>query len=94
MPIVMRHHGPVNGNLWYLWLFATAQFVFLTIQNSRTRKVLTKHFGNFFDGVIISDCLRVYEQFAQAFEKDWTHLLRKTHFEAEKIPEEKCDKVA
>jgi len=75
---------PVNGGAWWLWLFTTANFVFLTIQNSRARRVLTNFFGEFYNGVIISDCLKVYEKFAAAFHKDWVHLLRKTHFEADK----------
>ena len=77
---------PVNGQPWWLWLFVTANFVFLTIQNSRARRVLTNFFGEFYNGVIISDCLKVYEKFAVAFHKDWVHLLRKTHFEADKHP--------
>ena len=77
---------PVNGEAWWLWLFTTANFVFLIIQNSRARKVLTNLFGEFYSGVIISDCLKVYEKFAAAFQKDWVHLLRKTHFEADKYP--------
>lgn len=76
----------VNGEAWWLWLFTTMNFVFLTIENSRARKVLTNLFGDFYEGVIISDCLRVYEKFAAAFHKDWVHLLRKTHFEVERNP--------
>jgi hypothetical protein len=77
---------PVNGSGWWLWLFATMNFVFLTIQNSRARKVLTNLFGELYNGVIISDCLKVYGKFAAAFQKDWVHLLRKTHFEAQRHP--------
>lgn len=77
---------PVDAKQWWLWLFVTANFIFLTIKNSRARKVLTNLFGEFYDGVIISDCLKVYEKFAVSFQRDWTHLLRKTHFEAEKYP--------
>lgn len=76
----------VNGEVWWLWLFTTVNFVFLAIENSRARKVLTNFFGEFYNGVIISDCLKVYDKFAAAFHKDWVHLLRKTHFEAEKYP--------
>lgn len=84
---------PVNGNGWWLWLFVTANFVFLTIQNSRARKVLTNLFGEFYRGVIISDCLKIYEKFAAAFHKDWVHLLRKTHFEASKHPKRNIIKL-
>lgn len=89
LPLANYSHGdetswPVNGMQWWLWLFITASFVFITIKNSRARKVLTGLFGEAYSGVIISDCLKVYRNFAAAFEKDWAHLLRKTHFEAEK----------
>lgn len=77
---------PVNGILWWLWLFITSNFVFITIRDSRARKVLVDLFGEFYNGVIISDCFKVYEKIAAAFQKCWTHLLRKTHFEAEKHP--------
>src|SRR3989344_1972924 len=36
---------PVNGVRWYLWLLITSNFVFITIQNSRARKVLIDIFG-------------------------------------------------
>lgn len=77
---------PVNGSQWWLWLFTTINFVFLSIQNSRARRVLTNLFGEVYNGVIISDCLKIYDKFSAAFQKDWVHLLRKTHFEAGKHP--------
>lgn len=84
---------PVDAKQYWLWLFVTANFVFITIKNSRARKVLTNLFGIFYDGVIISDCLKVYENFASAFQRDWTHLLRKSHFEAEKYPKRNIAKL-
>lgn len=84
---------PVDAKQYWLWLFVTANFVFIAIKNSRARKVLTNLFGYFYDGVIISDCLKVYENFASAFQRDWTHLLRKSHFEAEKYPNRNVAKL-
>lgn len=84
---------PVNGIQWWLWLFVTANFIFITIRDSRARKVLIDLFGKFYNGVIISDCLKVYEKFAAAFQKCWTHLLRKTHFEAEKHPRKNVSRL-
>src|SRR3990167_10992176 len=55
---------PVNGELWYLWLFVTNNFVFITIQNSRAKRVLIDIFGEKYHGGIISDCYRVYDDFA------------------------------
>jgi len=84
---------PVDAKQYWLWLFVTAKFVFIAIKNSRARRVLTNLFGSFYDGVIISDCLKVYENFAAAFQRDWTHLLRKSHFEAEKYPNRNIAKM-
>jgi len=77
---------PVNGEGWYLWLFITTNFVFITIQNSRARRVLIDIFGKDYHGGIISDCYKVYDNFAKWFQKCWVHLLRKAEFEAEKNP--------
>src|SRR3989338_8500409 len=71
---------PVNGVLWYLWMFVTAKFVFIKIQNSRARKVLIEIFGEDYHGGIISDCYKVYDNFAEWYQKCWAHLLRKAKF--------------
>ncbi len=77
---------PVNGMQWYLWMFVTTNFVFIKIQNSRARRVLTDIFGEDYHGGIISDCYKVYDNFAKWYQKCWAHLLRKAKFEAEKYP--------
>ena len=77
---------PVNGVLWYLWLFVTTNFIFIHIVNSRARRVLTDLFGEDYQGVCVSDCFRAYRNFAKQFQKDWVHLLRKTYFEKNKHP--------
>lgn len=77
---------PVGGVHWYLWLLCTLNFVFIEINESRGRKVLIELLGEFYQGVIISDCLKVYRKCAEAFQKCWAHLLRKTFYEKEKHP--------
>jgi len=77
---------PVNGILWFLWLFVTTDFIFIRITNSRSRRVLTDLFGEDYKGICISDCFKAYRYFAKRFQKDWIHLLRKTYFEKEKNP--------
>ncbi len=84
---------PVNGMLWYLWLFVTKNFVFITIQNSRARKVLIEIFGMDYNGGIISDCYRVYDNFAKWYQKCWVHLMRKAEYEAEKNPKKNIVKL-
>jgi len=77
---------PVNGELWYLWMFVTTNFVFIKIQNSRARRVLIEIFGEDYHGGIISDCYKVYDNFAKWYQKCWVHLIRKARFESEKYP--------
>ena len=77
---------PVNGVQWYLWMIVTSNFVFITIQNSRARRVLINIFGEDYHGGIISDCFKAYDNFAKWYQKCWAHLLRKAKFEAEKYP--------
>lgn len=84
---------PVNGMLWYLWLFVTTNFVFIKIQNSRARKILIEIFGEDYHGGIISDCYKVYDNFAKWYQKCWVHLIRKAKFEAEKYPRKNIVKL-
>ncbi|MEK6876393.1 MAG: transposase, partial [Nanoarchaeota archaeon] len=77
---------PVDGKDWWLWLLCTWNVVFIMINESRARKVITNVLGDYFPGVIVSDCLRVYNNFAAAYQRCWSHLLRKTHSEKEKYP--------
>ncbi|MDO8622670.1 MAG: IS66 family transposase [archaeon] len=77
---------PVNGIRWYLWLFVTTNFIFIKIQNSRARRVITDIFGEDYHGGIISDCYGAYDDFAKWYQKCWAHLLRKAKFESEKFP--------
>lgn len=77
---------PVNGIQMYLWLFVNSMFTFVTIQKHRNRRVLTDIFGEKYKGTVISDCFSAYNEFAENFQKDWIHLLRKAHFEMEKFP--------
>ncbi len=84
---------PVNGIGWYLWMIVTVNFVFITIQNSRARRVLEDIFGKEYQGGIISDCYKVYREFAKWYQKCWIHLLRKLKFEAEKYPKKNIVKM-
>jgi len=84
---------PVNGKLWYLWMFVTINFVFIKIQNSRARRVLIDIFGEDYHGGIISDCYKVYDNFAKWYQKCWAHLIRKAKFESEKYPRKNIVKL-
>lgn len=84
---------PLGGNQWWLWLLCTLNMVFITINQSRARKVITNILGDYFDGVVVSDCLSVYRNFASAYQRCWAHLLRKTYFEKEKTPKKDIAKL-
>ena len=84
---------PVNGMQWYLWMIVTTNFIFITIQNSRARRVLTDIFGKNYQGGIISDCFKVYREFAKWYQKCWVHLMRKVKFEAQKNPKRNIVKL-
>jgi transposase len=71
---------PINGIRHYLWLLHGLNAIFIAINKSRARKVITEILGEYYDGVIVSDCLAVYRSFAAAFQKCWAHLLRRTFF--------------
>lgn len=71
---------PINGVRHYLWLLHGLTVIFITINKSRARKVITNILGDFYEGIIVSDCLKVYLAFAAAFQKCWAHLLRRTFF--------------
>jgi len=77
---------PLDGQGWWLWLLCTTNLVFIMINKSRARKVITNVLGEHFPGTIVSDCLSVYRNFAASFQRCWSHLLRKTHFEKDKKP--------
>lgn len=78
----------MNGENWYLWLFRAINIVFITIQKSRARMILTKILGTDFEGCVTSDCFRIYRGFARYFQKCWSHLLRYTHSLAEQYKNE------
>lgn len=84
---------PVDGKNHWLWLLCTLNMVFIMINESRARKVITNVLGDYFHGVIVSDCLKVYNNFAVAYQRCWSHLLRKTHFEKDKTPKKDIAKL-
>jgi transposase len=84
---------PIEGKRHYLWLLHSLKYIFITINKSRGRRVITDILGDYFAGVIISDCLKVYRSFAAAFQKCWSHLLRKTFYLKEKNPKSDVHKL-
>lgn len=66
----------VNGQHWYLWNVSNGKDVVVLIRRSRGSKVLKEIFGDFFDGILNSDCFSAYGKFkAREYQKCWAHVL-------------------
>lgn len=66
----------VNGKRWYLWNISNDKDVLVMIRNSRGSKVLKEIFGDFFNGILNSDCFSAYAKFkAKEYQKCWAHIL-------------------
>lgn len=69
----------VNGINYVLWLFCAINIVYIHIDKSKARKIISKILGNEFEGVFISDCAPEFQKFAKFFQKCFSHLLRATY---------------
>jgi len=68
---------PFNGENYWMWNISTAKDTLVLIRKNRNAKVLKEVFGEFFDGVLNSDCFRAYDRFkAREYQKCWAHVLR------------------
>ncbi len=66
----------VNGKKWWLWVFRTdTDEVLITIEDSRSGKVVDKILGKDLDKPIIVDGWKVYWKFL-IVQRCWSHLLR------------------
>ncbi len=65
-----------NGKPYWLWNISAGDDTLVLIRNSRGSKVLKEVFGEFFDGVLTSDCFSAYGKFnAREYQKCWAHIL-------------------
>jgi len=69
----------VNGINYVLWLLCAINIVYIHIDKSKARKIISKILGNEFEGVFISDCAPEFQKFAKFFQKCHSHLLRATY---------------
>ena len=66
-----------NGKKYWLWNISTCNETLVLIRNSRGSKILKEVFGNFFDGILNSDCYSAYSKFkAREYQKCWAHVIR------------------
>ncbi|MCB0290028.1 MAG: IS66 family transposase [Calditrichaeota bacterium] len=65
----------VQGEKWWLWLFRTANTVFVVIHPSRGKKILEDLFGKVPELAGVCDGWRAYQMFPN-IQRCWAHLLR------------------
>ncbi|HTC78578.1 MAG TPA: IS66 family transposase, partial [Terriglobales bacterium] len=66
----------VAGSLWWLWVFTHPLGTFYRVDKSRGRGVLEGVLGAAFPGVLISDCLSVYDLESGVQQKCYAHHLK------------------
>jgi hypothetical protein len=85
MALVLRHscvvHADetswwVGGPGWWLWVFATAKQTLYVVIQSRAAAVALSVLGEDFAGVLVSDCLSIYDDLNPLQQKCYSHHLK------------------
>lgn len=74
----------VDGKNWWLWTFVTENDVLFVVRKSRSKSVVEEILGKGYDGIIICDGWKVYEQFSSKLQRCWAHILRESFHLKEK----------
>jgi transposase len=63
----------VGGPGWWLWVFVNTQSTLYVVDQSRGRCVVTELLGTNFGGVLVSDCLAIYDDATALQQKCYAH---------------------
>jgi transposase len=63
----------VAGPGWWLWVFTTQLLTFYVVAQSRGRCLLSEILGEDFGGVLVSDCLAIYDDATAVQQKCYAH---------------------
>src|SRR6516165_486742 len=63
----------VAGPGWWLWVFTTQLLTFYVVAQSRGRELLSNILGKDFGGVLVSDCLAIYDDATALQHKCYAH---------------------
>ena len=63
----------VAGPGWWLWVFTTQLLTFYVVAQSRGRDLLNDILGKDFGGVLVSDCLAIYDDTTALQQKCYAH---------------------
>jgi len=74
----------VDGKTWWLWTFVCDDVTLFVIRKSRSKKVVEEILGKDYNGVIVCDGWKVYENFSSNLQRCWSHLLRESFHLKEK----------
>ena len=66
----------VGGPGWWLWVFATPQLTYYVVIKSRAAAVALSILGEAFAGVLVSDCLAIYDDLNPLQHKCYSHHLK------------------
>jgi len=66
----------VGGPKWWLWVFTDPQGTLYRVAPSRGRDIIRDTIGAQFDGVLISDCLNIYDDVCAKQHKCYSHHLK------------------
>ena len=66
----------VGGPGWWLWVFVNAHNTLYLVDQRRGRCVLTELLGSDFAGVLVSDCLAIYDDVTTLQQKCYAHHLK------------------
>ena len=66
----------VGGPGWWLWVFATAKITLYVVIQSRAAAVALGVLGEAFAGVLVSDCLAIYDDLNPLQQKCYSHHLK------------------
>lgn len=72
----MAHPEEGEKPLQWLWTFANEEQTIYRVDSRRTREVVQKTIGSDFPGVLVSDCLNIYDDATPVQQKCYAHHLK------------------
>lgn len=79
----------MGGPKSWLWVFTNGQTTLYKVADNRSRSVIEQVVGKDYPGVLISDCLSIYDDATPVQHKCYAHHLKAIHQAMEQLPKEK-----
>lgn len=78
----------VGGPGWWLWDFTNHQTTVYVVINNRARTTVTATLGDHFEGVLVSDCLSIYDEVSPHQQKCYSHHFRAIEAALDRHPQQ------